>query len=188
VDEEVFDEHFGEKLEPVAVAKLSKFIGQMIAKIESIPTDSKLIALGAAVDELHQVGTSKRRICILTDRLATCYYLAAEIEGRSIRSQVWHAGMSADDRENARARFADNGEILVSTSAVLNEGISLSIVTDLMFYDLPANTETLSQVIGRFDRLGRTQQLLVHAIIPANGSETMSSRVTILREFMRISH
>lgn len=69
----------------------------------------------------------------------------------------------------------------MATRAVL-EGINLSDVTDVVFYDLPDSERVLRQILGRFDRFGRTSQLTIHVLRGSDGSdEFVTECLAILR-------
>ena len=123
---------------------------------------------------------------MLTDFVATCYYLVAEIEGRGLSCQLLHGGMGSDDRLRSLTTFATTGEILVTTRAVMAEGIDLKHVTDFILYDIPRSKDALQQVLGRVDRFGRQSQLNVHVLVPSSSHDAVDSEALgILRHVVR---
>jgi superfamily II DNA or RNA helicase len=150
--------------------------------IEAIGTDSKLSALSALLSHLIKHKETSRQICILTEFSETLYYLSAEIEGQNITHQILHSAVSGEERERILRLFRDDGQILVATRAVMSEGIDLSDVADVVFYDLPVSERVLRQILGRFDRFGRTSQLSIHVLRPSNGAdEFVTEGLAILR-------
>jgi ERCC4-related helicase len=163
--------------------KVAALASDALREIETITADSKLGAFGQLLNQLNEGAPSYRRICVLTDYLATLYYLAAEIEGRGWAYQLVHGAMSAEDRYGSLARFVNESRILVATRAAVVEGTDLGEVTDLVLYDLPDNRMSLQQILGRFDRFGRKRQLTIHALTPSNESDQLASeRLALLRE------
>ena len=50
-------------------------------------------------------------------------------------------------------------------------GVDMSFVSELVLYDVPESRTSLSQVLGRFDRLGRERQLKVYLLSEAGHRE-----------------
>ena len=75
------------------------------SKLSSNHTDAKLAAFAALVERLHGDEGRDRRVCVVTNYIATLYYLAAEIEGRRIRYHTFHGGMTLDTRGSALDSF-----------------------------------------------------------------------------------
>ena len=128
-----------------------------LQKIETITANSKLVAFGQLLDQLNEGAPSYRRICVLTDYLATLYYLAAEIESRGMTYQLVHSAMSAEDRHGSLARFVNESRIPTTTRAVVFASAHLAEVTDLVLYDLPGNKIALQELLSQFDRFGQKE-------------------------------
>lgn len=153
--------------------KVSGIVGRALQEIAAIQIDSKAVAFGGLLTQLIEAKRPATRICVLTEFLATCYYLVAEIEGRGLACQLLHGGMGSDDGHDALTKFSTTGEILVTTRAVMAEGINLSLVTDLILYDVPNSREGLQQILGRVDRFGRLSQLNVHVLVPLTSTDAL---------------
>ena len=165
--------------EAVAVA------GQALQELEAMEADSKLAAFAELLDRLSQVAMPPRRVCALTDYLATLYYLAAEIEGRGMVCQLLHGGMSTEDRGRSLRRFSDSRATLVATRAGIADGVDLRDVTDLVLYDIPGTHLALQQVLGRFDRIGRRSQLNIHVLSSPDSADGLTSEpLRLLREIL----
>jgi hypothetical protein len=50
---------------------------------------------------------------------------------------------------------------------MMSEGLELREVGDLVIYDLVSSRVALQRILGRFDRIGRTKALDVHAFVPS---------------------
>src|SRR5207302_5883068 len=107
--------------------------------IEALASDSKLNALGALLSQISQAEIPSRRICVLTEFVATLYYVYADIESRGVACQLVHGEMSAEERIRSLQFFSEAGGVLLATTAVMTAGVSLREVTDLVVYDLPRN-------------------------------------------------
>ena len=153
--------------------KAGEFVGRALQELSAVQVDSKVVAFGGLLTQSIEAKKPATRICVLTDFLATCYYLAAEIEGHGLPCQLLQGGMGSDERLRSLTTCSATGEILVVTRAVMTEGIDLSWVTDFVLYDIPGSEVALQQVLGRVDRFGRLNQLNVHALVPLNGPDVL---------------
>jgi superfamily II DNA or RNA helicase len=155
--------------------------------LEAVQIDSKLGSLAKLLEQLTRGGAPKK-ICVLTNYLSTLYYLAAELEEQAISFVLLHGSMGRDTRHEAWRRFEDAGGVLVATRAMMNEGLNLSNVTDLVLYDLPNNKLALLQIIGGFDPLSRVGRLTIH-VLASNGSNAarQGEVLDLLREIGRVS-
>lgn len=159
------------QIDPTTAKKAREIAGRALQELEVIQVDSKLDAFGALLGYLTEIETLPRRICVISEYLGTLYYLAAEINGRGLACPLLHGGMRYEDRLEFVTKFVNTGGILVATIAVMTEGVDLRHVTDVILYDLPANELALHVVLGRFDRLGRTNQLNVHALVGSDDTD-----------------
>jgi superfamily II DNA or RNA helicase len=146
--------------------------------MDAIGVDSKLNTLNELLSCLHE----PRRVCILTEYLATLYYLSAEMEGQRIAYQLLHGAIPIEEREGALRTFRSEGKILLATRPAVSEGIDLNDVTNLVFYDLPDSKHALHQALGRFDRFGRISELMIYVLTPSNRcGELVTESLAILR-------
>lgn len=137
-------------------------------EIEASTSDSKLNAFGALLTRISEPNTPSRQIVVLTDFVATAFYLAADIEGRGMPCQILHGSMGFEERKGSQKFFSTTGGILVATRAVIGEGVDLRKITDVVLYDTPRSNAGLEQVLGRFHRIGRAGQLNIHIFTPTN--------------------
>jgi hypothetical protein len=154
-----------------AANQTSPAIEEVIEAIDDLAADSKLAAFGELLGRLLDTKGPSRRIYVLTDYLATLYYLAAEIEERDMKCMLLHGGMSVDERKRALSSLATVEAILVATRAAIIDHFSLADVTDVVLYDIPANKIVLERLLSRFDQFGRKAQLTVHVLVPSNVSD-----------------
>lgn len=74
-------------------------------------------------------------------------------------------------RDRQAAWFADpEGASLLVCSEIGSEGRNFQFVRHLFLYDLPVNPELLEQRIGRVDRIGQTEKIVIHVPYICNTS------------------
>ncbi|MFA6244704.1 MAG: DEAD/DEAH box helicase [Candidatus Hydrogenedentales bacterium] len=150
----------------------------------AIEADSKLEAFDRILRDLD-ARQAPRRICVFTDHVTTLYYLSAEIEGLGLSCRLFHGGMTPNERQDSLTSFSEGHGILVGTSAVMTEGVSIDQVTDLVLYDVPRSLLLIQQLLGRFDRFGRQNPLNVHVLVPSNTADGLSaSPISVLRDVL----
>lgn len=154
--------------ESQVVGGVTEVVARLLQLLEAMPTDSKLDAFGGLLNRLRAQTVPAGWICVLTEYSDTGYYLASEIENRGLGCRFIHGKMSAEDRSRALGWLADTGGILVATRGVMTEGVELPQVTDVVLYDVPADGSALQEVLGRFDRFGRTTRLAFHVLVPSD--------------------
>ena len=80
-----------------------------------------------------------------------------------IKTAIFTEQMSLLERDQAAAFFADEeGAQILLCSEIGSEGRNFQFANQLILWDLPANPDTLEQRIGRLDRIGQTQQIILH--------------------------
>ena len=81
----------------------------------------------------------------------------------NIRTAVFTEEMSLLERDQSAAYFADaGGAQILLCSEIGSEGRNFQFVHHLILFDLPANPDTLEQRIGRLDRIGQCQTIMLH--------------------------
>lgn len=184
-DEEPLEDRLGGWLDLATAEKAAAIAALLVQKIEGLGSDSKLTAFAALLNRLEAPNATSRRICVLTEYVATLFYVAAEIEVHGVPCRLLHGSMTAEDRQSSLELFCHTGGVLAATSAALSEGIVLPEVTDLVLYDIPGSNTALQQVLGRFDRFGRRTQLNVYALLPSTEAFGASSdSVQLLRQVL----
>jgi superfamily II DNA or RNA helicase len=149
------------------VEEAARLAIEALKHIEEISVDSKLNALRKLLSALTETEMGLRRICVLTDYVATLFYLAADIEDCGMGWLLMRGAMSVEDRHRSLTSFRNAEGILLATQAV-TEGLSLGEVTDLVLYDIPSNPAALQNLLARFHRFGIRNQLSVHVLVAAD--------------------
>ena len=170
-DEDFLEDQFGGFLDLSTAQKVAGTAARALSQVEAMERDSKLEALTELLSRLYEVRTPSTRTCVVTEYVGTLFYLATEIESLGQTCYVFHGGLNADGRQNTLALFSKDGGILTATIAIMSTGLALPEVTDLILYDIPDSEFALQQVLGRFDRFGRSTQLNVYALLPSDGGE-----------------
>ena len=83
---------------------------------------------------------------------------------RGIQAAVFHEGMSIVERDRAAAFFADPeyGSQVLVCSEIGSEGRNFQFAHHLVLFDLPWNPDLLEQRIGRLDRIGQHETIMIH--------------------------
>ena len=105
------------------------------------------------------------KILVIAASADTVLDLATKLkDGFGIHAAVFHEGMSIVERDRAAAYFADsvNGSQVLICSEIGSEGRNFQFAHHLVLFDLPLNPDLLEQRIGRLDRIGQTDTIVIH--------------------------
>lgn len=150
---------------PIPTGPALAQLNELTEKLEAAVNDSKLRAFRGLLLNLETDSPPSRRICVVTSRAATVFYLSAEMEGLGLMHYVVHGAMSSQERESAISEFEQRGGVLITTT-VLQSHEALRLVTDLVLYDIPSRPPAVSDLLGRFTVLGRANPLNIHVLVP----------------------
>jgi SNF2 family DNA or RNA helicase len=157
------DQNFDKSVE---LKKLNKLIGSL----EQIKIDSKALVLISKMKSLAEDEVPK--VLIFTEYRATQAYLADLLEKEGWGVNLFHGSQSAMQRDNSVESFR-NGvgpQVLISTEAGA-EGRNFQFCHLLVNYDLPWNPMTVEQRIGRIDRMGQQNIVMVFNFCVKNSIE-----------------
>lgn len=105
------------------------------------------------------------RVLLICANAETARALEEHLRTRaSVRSALFHEGMTLLARDRAAAYFAQSEEpaqILVC-SEIGSEGRNFQFASHLILFDLPLNPDLLEQRIGRLDRIGQMNLIKLH--------------------------
>ncbi len=134
--------------------------------------DSRVAWLAEFLTQNHQ-----EKILVITADKETALDLAAGIKQQAgIHAAVFHEGLSLLERDKAAAYFADleTGTQVLICSEIGSEGRNFQFAHQMVLFDLPYNPDLLEQRIGRLDRIGQTQDILIHVpYLKETAQETM---------------
>lgn len=82
----------------------------------------------------------------------------------SLRCALFHGQMSLMQRDREAAYFAqtEQGAQILLCSEIGSEGRNFQFAHHLVLFDLPGTPDLLEQRIGRLDRIGQTQDVILH--------------------------
>ena len=142
-----------------------KLVEELLDAIETIGTDSKLSAFDSLMNQFTSRNHVAAKVCIVTEYVSTLYYLVAEVERLGRVCRMLHRELPYERRREALHAVSLQEGILVATQQTMEEGLDLRFVTDLVLYDLPNNDFSLELLLGRFNRVGRSSRLHIHALV-----------------------
>ena len=81
----------------------------------------------------------------------------------NVETALFHEELSIMERDRNAAWFADpEGARILICSEIGSEGRNFQFAHHLVLFDLPQNPEVLEQRIGRLDRIGQSEDILIH--------------------------
>ena len=88
---------------------------------------------------------------------------------------MFHENMTIMARDKAAANFSkENGANLLIASEIGSEGRNFQFAHHLVLFDLPLDAALVEQRIGRLDRIGQTENIIVHVpYVKGSGQEVM---------------
>jgi superfamily II DNA or RNA helicase len=128
--------------------------------------DAKAEALVDAVEAILE-HDPKQKVVIFTQFRDTQDYLRRNLEahirvvGRPVKVAPFNGSMDAETKEDAIKHFRGDASVLISTEAG-GEGRNLQFSHILVNYDLPWNPMKVEQRIGRLDRIGQKNKVLIY--------------------------
>ncbi len=112
---------------------------------------------------LELIRQNEKILVISSSRQKALAIEAAVANHISIDMARFDESMSLLQRDRNAAFFArENGAKLLISSEIGSEGRNFQFVHHLFLFDLPLNPELLEQRIGRLDRIGQKNDILIH--------------------------
>ncbi|WP_439825626.1 RNA polymerase-associated protein RapA [Aeromonas caviae] len=111
------------------------------------------------------LGARQQKVLVICSEAATAIALEEALRTREgIRAAVFHEGMSILERDKASAYFAqqEGGAQVLLCSEIGSEGRNFQFASHLVLFDLPLNPDLLEQRIGRLDRIGQQNTVVIH--------------------------
>ena len=134
--------------------------------------DAKVESLIEMLDSLY-VDQRDRKVIIFTEFVSTQNFLKKYLENSNYRVSILNGSMNIDERNDVLREFKTSSNILISTDAG-GEGLNLQFSNVVINYDLPWNPMKIEQRIGRADRIGQKQDVLIFNFII---KDTIENRV-----------
>ena len=139
-------------------------IGILLAAVEALPPDSKLVALIESLDSLRAAGYEQ--VMVFTQYTDTMDFLRGQLLAAGGARLMCYSGRGGEvpstggtwrriSRDDAKRRFREGeAQVLLCTDAAA-EGLNFQFCGALVNYDMPWNPMRVEQRIGRIDRLGQ---------------------------------
>ncbi|MCB2286900.1 DEAD/DEAH box helicase [Clostridium algidicarnis] len=125
--------------------------------------DAKVEALIEILDNLY-VEQKDRKVIIFTEFVSTQKFLKTYLETNDYKVSVLNGSMDIEERNDVLKEFKTVSDVLISTDAG-GEGLNLQFSNVVVNYDLPWNPMKIEQRIGRADRIGQKQDVLIFNFI-----------------------
>lgn len=138
-------------------------IKKYLARFEDLKEkdDAKLNKLLEIMEESKEID----RIIIFANFYATIDYLHSRLQGlnKEIHLLTGKDAETQEERKEVIKNFNEKGGILLSSN-IGGEGLNLQASNVLINYDLHWNPTKLEQRIGRIDRIGQSERVIVYNI------------------------
>ena len=174
-----------------------------VAAIDPVGLDEEIAQLESLVAQLDEVRDPKAeklveeleallgeevedKVIVFTHYRETQSFLQQLLSQLGYAVEVFHGGMSREDKEFAVRRFREDAQILVSTESG-GEGRNFQFCRTLINFDLPWNPMRVEQRIGRVDRIGQTRPVLIRNLycqdtIEERVVEVLENRIRVFTE------
>ncbi|WP_281561502.1 RecQ family ATP-dependent DNA helicase [Thalassomonas sp. RHCl1] len=123
-----------------------------------VSQNDKLAALTSWLQDKHQHSG-----IIYVTLQQSAEVLAGQLKQQGLNAQAYHAGMSAEDRQQIQQQFMSGAIKLIVATIAFGMGIDKSDIRYVVHYDLPKSIENYAQEIGRAGRDGLSSHCLVLA-------------------------
>lgn len=142
---------------PEAIASEVALLEGLVNRLGKV-RDSKASRL------LHTIRTeiaAEEKVLIFTQFLQTQEFLKKTLEINGYEVEVFNGVMDQLQKDEAARRFRDKSQILVATEAG-GEGRNFQFAHVMFNYDLPWNPMKVEQRIGRLDRIGQKEDVVIY--------------------------
>ena len=131
-----------------------------------------------------------RKVIIFTEFVTTQSFLRDFLNSRNYSTSILNGSMSIEERNFVLKEFKTKTDILISTDAG-GEGLNLQFSNVVINYDLPWNPMKIEQRIGRVDRIGQKNDVLVfnyvlEGTVEKRVREVLESKLSVIFEQMGI--
>ncbi|SVB44162.1 uncharacterized protein METZ01_LOCUS197016, partial [marine metagenome] len=120
------------------------------------------------------------KVLLICARANTAIALERYIRDKTtIRSAAFHEGMDLIARDRAANYFADEerGAQVLICSEIGSEGRNFQFAHQLIMFDLPASPDLIEQRIGRLDRIGQDQNVVIHVPFAQDSEQLLLLRI-----------
>lgn len=165
------------------LSKHLEILKDFLDRLKKMKVDSKLNALVEIVQALQQ---KKKKIIIFTQFKKTLFYIRDTLKTMGLQVEEFHGDLDREQKDQSVKRFKLYGDVLVSTE-VGGEGRNFQFCNVLINYDLPWNPMKLEQRIGRLDRIGQIEDVLIYnflvrGTVESKILEILAKRINLFKE------
>ncbi len=132
----------------------------------------------AWIAALHDDGGPEEKILVICHERERAEWLAEHLAARGgIVCALFHEGLTLLQRDRNAAYFAEReGARILLCSETGSEGRNFQFARHLVLADLPPDLDLLEQRIGRLDRIGRRNDVLVHIPVCSGSPSEIQAR------------
>lgn len=114
-----------------------------------------------------------QKILVICSMMESVKQLAELLRQAGVQSAQFHEDMSIVERDRAAAWFADPEEDcrLLLCSEIGSEGRNFQFLHNVVLFELPDSPDLLEQRIGRLDRIGQTETILIHVPVASDSRD-----------------
>ena len=109
---------------------------------------------------MHELRSQRRQALLFTHSRPALSYLAGRLE-HDFRVAVMHGGVTREERRRIMAEFRAGAYNFVLANRVASEGLDFEFCSAVINYDLPWNPMEIEQRIGRIDRIGQKEEVIL---------------------------
>lgn len=148
---------------------------ELVAAARRLPesADTKFDLLTGVLREFHR---GNKRALLFTFSVPTLGYLADRL-GAEFSVAVMHGGVSREQRRRIMADFRAGDYDFVLANRVASEGLDFEFCSAVINYDLPWNPMEIEQRIGRIDRIGQPEELIL--VVNFTNDKTIDERIMV---------
>jgi superfamily II DNA or RNA helicase len=165
-DEET-DASFADGADEKLRENLARRLASIVEELAPPPgVDSKYDQLWEALETIwtedRQSVRPDRKVVVFSRYPRTLKYLAKRLRADGVESHLMYGETPLEDRETIVEEFASQPKVrILLSSEVGGEGIDLQFASVVVNYDLPWNPMVVEQRIGRLDRIGQDQPIVI---------------------------
>jgi SNF2 family DNA or RNA helicase len=141
----------------------------ILESCKTIKKDSKIEKLIEIIEDLLSKNKNQK-ILIYTRHPTTLKYIVEKLSVYNLNIIEFTGGLTREEKTERINRFKTNANILISTDTGA-EGLNFQFCNILINYDLPWNPMSVEQRIGRLDRIGQKNDVLIYSLATKNTME-----------------
>jgi superfamily II DNA or RNA helicase len=156
---------FADELNEESIAELNAAIEKiesLLNSLEDLDTDSKFEATMVLLDSIDA-----SHVLIISQYDSTLAYLETELEDARPGCLSASGRLQPKELEERLRQFNSQGGLMLATDVAL-KGFELPAVSAVIHYDLPMNPDRMYLRLSRFQRVGRSGEIRMYALVESN--------------------